>query len=135
MFNPSQQYIYQIVGIYMKTYLKNYIYRHCKPGIVIRKFNAINAHTGAKYCESGLKTFEIPIPAQKTSGFLYSAALLATHLQPDVLLLLTYKDPSTIFGTGAAIWSETNFGPTGHHHTRTSIFPQICTDPSASAIF
>jgi hypothetical protein len=42
-----------------------------------------------------------------------------------------YKDPSIIYGTGAAILSKTNFGPTGHHHP----LQRVCTVPSASVIF
>jgi hypothetical protein len=38
-------------------------------------------------------------------------------------------------GPGAAIWSETNFGHTSHHHPRSSPLPHICTIPRASAIF
>jgi hypothetical protein len=30
---------------------------------------------------------------------------------------------------------KTNFGPTVHHHHRSSHLPRICTIPSASAIF
>jgi hypothetical protein len=45
---------------------------------------------------------------------------------------ITYKELSTISGTGAAIWSETNFGPTTHHHLRSSPLPRICAVPSAS---
>jgi hypothetical protein len=45
------------------------------------------------------------------------------------------KESSIISGTGAAIWSKTNFGPIGHHHPRSSPIPLICTVPSASAIF
>jgi hypothetical protein len=40
-----------------------------------------------------------------------------------------------IFGTGAAIWSKTNFGPNGHHHPQSSLLLRICTVPSTSAIF
>jgi hypothetical protein len=47
----------------------------------------------------------------------------------------TYKEPSIISGTGAAIWSETNVGPTGHHLHRSSHLLPICTVPSTSAIF
>jgi hypothetical protein len=39
-----------------------------------------------------------------------------------------------ISGTGAAIWSKTNFGPIGHHHPRSSPLPRLCTVPSASGI-
>jgi hypothetical protein len=42
---------------------------------------------------------------------------------------------SIISGTGAAPWSKTNFWPTGHHHSRSSPLPCICTIPSTSAIF
>jgi hypothetical protein len=41
-----------------------------------------------------------------------------------------YIEPSIISGTGSALWTGTNFGPTGHLHP-----PCVCTVPSASAIF
>jgi hypothetical protein len=41
----------------------------------------------------------------------------------------------TISGTGADIWSKSNFGPTGHHHPRSSPLPHVCTVLRASAIF
>jgi hypothetical protein len=37
-------------------------------------------------------------------------------------------------GTDAAIWSKTNFGPTGHHHPQSSPFLHVRTIPTASAI-
>jgi hypothetical protein len=40
-----------------------------------------------------------------------------------------------ISGTGAAFWSETNLGPTGHHHPRSSPLFRICTIPSTYVIF
>jgi hypothetical protein len=43
-------------------------------------------------------------------------------------------NPFIISWTGAPIWSKTNFGPTGHHCTRSSLLPRVCTVPSASAI-
>jgi hypothetical protein len=43
---------------------------------------------------------------------------------------LVYKGTSIISGTGAAIWSKTNFEPTGHHHLLL-----VCTVPRASVIF
>jgi hypothetical protein len=46
----------------------------------------------------------------------------------------TLKEPSIISRTVAAVWSETNFGPTGHHRPRSSPLPLVCTIPSASAI-
>jgi hypothetical protein len=39
------------------------------------------------------------------------------------------------FQTGAAIWSKTNFGPTGHYHPQSSPILCVCTVPSISAIF
>jgi hypothetical protein len=42
---------------------------------------------------------------------------------------------SIISGTGAAIYSNNDFGPTGHHHPRSSPLPRVCTVLSASAIF
>jgi hypothetical protein len=42
---------------------------------------------------------------------------------------------SIIPGTGAAIWSKTNFPSTGHHHPRSHALPHVCTVPSASASF
>jgi hypothetical protein len=45
------------------------------------------------------------------------------------------KVVSTISGTGATIWSRTNFGPTGQHHSLSSSLPHVCTVPCASAIF
>jgi hypothetical protein len=41
---------------------------------------------------------------------------------------------SIISGTGAPIWSKTNFGPTGHHHLRSSPILRSCVVPGASAI-
>jgi hypothetical protein len=38
----------------------------------------------------------------------------------------TYKEPSISSGTGAAIWSKTNFGPTGHHYPQSSPLLCIC---------
>jgi hypothetical protein len=38
-------------------------------------------------------------------------------------------------GPSAAIWSETNFGRTNHHHSGSSPLPHICTSPCTSAIF
>jgi hypothetical protein len=40
-----------------------------------------------------------------------------------------------ISGTGAAIWSKTNFGLIGHHHHPNTPLPRVCTVPRASAIF
>jgi hypothetical protein len=48
--------------------------------------------------------------------------------------MIAYKEPSIISWTGAAIWSKTNFGPTGHHHPRGSPIPHVCTVPSASKV-
>jgi hypothetical protein len=45
-----------------------------------------------------------------------------------------YKEPSIISGTGPAIWTKTNFGPTGHHQPLSSLLPRICTFPSHSAL-
>jgi hypothetical protein len=45
-----------------------------------------------------------------------------------------YMEPSIISGTGADIWSKTNFGPTGHHHLRSSPLPRVFTVPRASAM-
>jgi hypothetical protein len=45
------------------------------------------------------------------------------------------KEPSINSWTGVAIWSETNFGPTVHHHPPSCFLPFICAIPSASAIF
>jgi hypothetical protein len=42
---------------------------------------------------------------------------------------------SIISGTGFALWSETSFEPTVHHHLWSSPLPRICTILSASAIF
>jgi hypothetical protein len=49
--------------------------------------------------------------------------------------MIAYKEPSIISRTGTAIWSKTNFGPTGHHHPQGSPIPHVCTVPSASATF
>jgi hypothetical protein len=38
-------------------------------------------------------------------------------------------------GTGAVIWSKTNFGLTGHHHPRISFFPHVCTVPALLPFF
>jgi hypothetical protein len=43
--------------------------------------------------------------------------------------------PSIIYWTGAAIWSKTNFGSTGHHQSRSSPYPLVYTVVSVSAIF
>jgi hypothetical protein len=48
--------------------------------------------------------------------------------------LKSYKEPPIISGTGAAIWSEINFGTTGYHHPHSTLL-RVCTIPSASAIF
>jgi hypothetical protein len=45
------------------------------------------------------------------------------------------KEPSIISGTNAAIWSKTNFWPTGHHQPQSNPHPPVCTIPSASGIF
>jgi hypothetical protein len=50
------------------------------------------------------------------------------------IYLAVYKETS-ISGTGAAIWSKTNFGHTGYHHLRNSPLLLVCTIPSASATF
>jgi hypothetical protein len=47
----------------------------------------------------------------------------------------TYKKPSKISGTSAAIWSKTNLGPTGHQHIQGNPFLHVCTVPRASANF
>jgi hypothetical protein len=39
-----------------------------------------------------------------------------------------------VSGTSAVIWSKTNFGPTGHHYSRISFMPPVCTVLSASSI-
>jgi hypothetical protein len=49
--------------------------------------------------------------------------------------LLIYVVVFIIFRIGAAIWSKTNFGPTGHHHPRSSPLPHVCTVPSTCTIF
>jgi hypothetical protein len=49
-------------------------------------------------------------------------------------IINTYKEPSIISGTGAAIWSKPNFGLTGHRHPRSIPLPSVCTVPSTSAI-
>jgi hypothetical protein len=46
-----------------------------------------------------------------------------------------YKEQYLIYGTGTGIWSKTNFGSTGHHHSRRSPLPRVCIAPIASAIF
>jgi hypothetical protein len=46
-----------------------------------------------------------------------------------------YKIPSIISGTSAAIWSRTNFGPTGRHHPVSSLLLHVFTVSSTSAIF
>jgi hypothetical protein len=46
-----------------------------------------------------------------------------------------HKEPSMIFGSGAAIWSNINFGPTGRHHPLSSHLSRAYTVPSAFAIF
>jgi hypothetical protein len=46
----------------------------------------------------------------------------------------TDKEPLIISRTGPAIWPKTNFGPTGHHHPRSSPLPHVCTVPGASGI-
>jgi hypothetical protein len=45
-----------------------------------------------------------------------------------------YKEPSIISGTGAVIWSKSNFGTNVHHHPRNSALLRVCTIPSASAL-
>jgi hypothetical protein len=50
-------------------------------------------------------------------------------------LLTIYRQPSIISGTGAAILSKTNFGPTGHHQARNSPLPRVRTVPIVSANF
>jgi hypothetical protein len=47
----------------------------------------------------------------------------------------TYKEPSIISRTDAAIWLKTDFGPTGHHHIQSSTLPRVCAVPRASASF
>jgi hypothetical protein len=47
---------------------------------------------------------------------------------------LTYKEPSIISETVAAIWSKATFGASGHSHPRSSPLPRLCTIPSISAI-
>jgi hypothetical protein len=47
----------------------------------------------------------------------------------------TYKEPSITYRSSAAIWSKTNFGPTGHHYPRSSPLPHVWTVLNASAIF
>jgi hypothetical protein len=44
-----------------------------------------------------------------------------------------YKEPFIISRTGSVTWSETNFVPTGHHHSIP--LPLVCTVPSTSTIF
>jgi hypothetical protein len=46
-----------------------------------------------------------------------------------------YNESSIISGTGAAIWSKTNFGPTGHHHLGSSPLPHGYTPFSALVSF
>jgi hypothetical protein len=45
------------------------------------------------------------------------------------------KKPSISFGTGSAIRSKANFGPSGHCHPRSSPLPRVFTVHSASTIF
>jgi hypothetical protein len=54
---------------------------------------------------------------------------MAWHIQELSILSIHNSE------TGAVIWSKTIFGPTGHHHPRSSPLPLICTVPSASANF
>jgi hypothetical protein len=51
------------------------------------------------------------------------------------ILKIRCKKSSIISGTGAAIWSKTNFGPIGHHHPGSSSLTPVCTTPMASVIF
>jgi hypothetical protein len=46
-----------------------------------------------------------------------------------------YKEVSIISRTGAAIWSKTNFVPTGYHIPQRRLLTHVCTVPNASAIF
>jgi hypothetical protein len=46
-----------------------------------------------------------------------------------------YKEPFINSGTGAAIWSQSNFGPTVQHHPRSNPFSHVCTVPSTSEMF
>jgi hypothetical protein len=46
-----------------------------------------------------------------------------------------YRELSIISGTGADIWSKSNFGPPGRYHPWSSPHPHVCTVPSTSAIF
>jgi hypothetical protein len=49
--------------------------------------------------------------------------------------LIKHKEAALISGTGAAIWSKTNFGPPGHHHPGSSLLPLLCAVPRASGVF
>jgi hypothetical protein len=68
-----------------------------------------------------------PFSKMHVSFILYATkfTLYTTTLQKTLL--------SIISGTGAAIGSKTNFGPTGHHHPRSSLLLCVCTISSASA--
>jgi hypothetical protein len=65
-------------------------------------------------------------------SLLYNASysMLMKHLVWEMYMVV-----SLISGAGAAIWSETNFGPTGHNHPRNSPLPHVWPVPRNSAIF
>jgi hypothetical protein len=50
-------------------------------------------------------------------------------------LIIIYETVSIISGTGAAIWTKTNFGPTGRHHPRSIPFHMHAPFPALLTIF
>jgi hypothetical protein len=65
-------------------------------------------------------------------GVLYNASY---SIVVKDLVLEMYMVVSLICGAGAAIWSETYFGPTGHNLARNSPLPHVWPMPRACAIF
>jgi hypothetical protein len=54
--------------------------------------------------------------------------LLVYGIMTSRYLKIKYKKPTIISGTGAAIWSKTNFELTDHHHPHSSNIYNINTE-------
>jgi hypothetical protein len=68
----------------------------------------------------------LPLARKAKYYFRFIFTYLKWMLMITRVFARSYKEPSILSGSGAAIWLETYFGPTGHHHLQSSPLPHIC---------
>jgi hypothetical protein len=108
------------------VYLKHIMSDACKPKLCF-KANELTLHFGKVTYNSTHFSIQIWVSSLQNQMKICNREIQIGHY-------ILYNEISTVYGTGGSIWSETNFGPTGPHHPRSSPLPRICTIPSASAI-